>query len=91
MIIHNTDFAFIGLTVARIASQLREGINVNATTSFGSKLGTYVIFSIFDEDKCLTSFHLSGYNSPRDMMDAAFAYCLENQLFKIPMDITLVD
>ena len=88
---HNTDFAFIGLTTARIASQVRDGININMTTSFGTTLGTYVIFSIFDGDKPLESFYLSLCKSPRDMMDKVFAYCLENNLFKIPMDIALVD
>lgn len=91
MNIHNTDFAFIGLTAARIASQVRDGININMATSFGTPLGTYVIFSIFDGDKSLESFYLTLCKSPRDMMDKVFAYCMENNLFKIPMDIALVD
>ena len=91
MNIRNTDFAFIGLTVARIASQLREKINIHATFSFGTELSTYVIISLFDGDECMESFHLSTTNCPRKMMDDIFAFCMEKDLFKVPMDIALVD
>ena len=91
MNIHNTDFAFIGLTVARIASQLREKINISSTFSFGSELGTYVIISLFDGDNCLEGFHLSTYECPRRLMDDIFAFCVEKDLFKVPMDIALID
>ena len=91
MNVHNSDFALIGLTTARIASQLREGINLSVTSSFGTELGTYCIISIFNKEECLISFHLTECEGARDMLDKVFAYCLEKNLFKIPMDITLVD
>lgn len=91
MNIHNMDFAYIGLTVARIASQLKKGISINQTVSFGTDLGTYVIISLFEGDKPLHSFHLSEHRDARDLMDAAFAFCMDNNVFKVPMDITLVD
>lgn len=91
MNIHNTDFAFIGLTVARIASQLREKINLNATFSFGTELGTYAFISLFDGDECMESFHLSRYECPRKLMDEIFAFCVEKDLFKVPMDIAIID
>lgn len=91
MNIHNMDFAYIGLTVARIASQLKKGISINQTVSFGTELGTYVIISLFENDNVLHSFHLSEHGDVRDLMDAIFAFCMDNNVFKVPMDITVVD
>ncbi len=91
MNIHNMDFAYIGLTVARIASQLKKGISINQTVSFGTELGTFVIVSLFENDNVLHSFHLSEHRDVRDLMDAIFAFCMDNNVFKVPMDITVVD
>lgn len=90
---HNTDYGFIGLATARIASQLKSEYSINCSISWceSKEVANYIIIGIHDRtNACLNSFHL--YNqSPRDLMDEVFEYCLTKDLFKIPMNIQLVD
>lgn len=99
MITRNTfDYAQLGLTVARFASQLKPGITIDCNMSFGSHLGTYCIIGLFkssDEEAALPtvikSFYGSECETMRELLDKVFAFCIENDLFKQPLDIKLVD
>lgn len=91
--IHNTDYAFIALTTARIASQLKSEYSINCSFSLceNKEVVNYVIIGIHDTTSiCLRTFHLYR-QTPRDLMDEVFEYCLTKDLFKIPMNIQLVD
>lgn len=96
---HNTfDYAQLGLTVARFASQLKPGIIMDCSFSFGSSSGNYIIIGIFhspetehDLPDVIKSFHGSAYSSIRELLEDTFAFCIENDLFKQPLDIKLVD
>lgn len=97
---YNTfDFAQLGLTVARFASQLKPGISIDCNTSFGSHLGTYCIIGLFRSPAegegalpvVIKSFYGREYENVREFLDKVFAFCIENDLFKQPLDIKLVD
>lgn len=98
MIKHNTfDYAQLGLTVARFASQLKSGITIDCNISFGGPNGNYYIVGLFRRGEApgwwsvIKSFYGSEYKSVRETLDAVFAFCIENDLFKQPLDIKLVD
>lgn len=95
---YNTfDYAQLGLTVARFASQLKPGISIDCNMSFGGPNGNYYIVGLFKmgeapgEWKVIKSFYDSEYKSVRELLDVVFAFCIENDLFKQPLDIKLVD
>ena len=95
---HNTfDYAQLGLTVARFASQMKPGISIDCNMSFGSSHGDYYIVGLFrageapGEWNVIKSFYGSEYKSVRELLDIVFAFCIENDLFKQPLDIKLVD
>lgn len=89
---NNTDYGFIGMHTARIASQMRKIYSVSLSMSFNSKIGSdYIIISIHRVDGgCLESFHDMGQTA-RELMDEVFSYCMEHDLFEIPMNIKLID
>jgi hypothetical protein len=95
MITHNTfDYAQLGLTVARIGSQLKKGIKLNLSCSFAQNDDDgYCFVSLHDagDSTCIASFYRSEFENIRSFMDAVFGYCIENDLFKQPLDIKLVD
>ena len=98
MIKHNTfDYAQLGLTVARFASQLKPGITIDCNISFGGPNGAYFIVGLFRagetqaEWNVIRSFYDNEGKSIRETLDAVFAFCIENDLFKQPLDIKLVD
>ena len=96
---YNTfDFAQLGLTVARFASQLKQGISIDCSMSFGTDLGTYCIIGLFKNAEeegafptVIKSFYGREYENVRELLDIVFAFCIENDLFKQPLDIKLVD
>ena len=91
---HNFDYAYIGLTSARIGSQLKTDFKLELTCSFRmdpSDGYTFVSLHQVSDLTCIKSFFLANFDSPQSFMDAVFAYCLENDLFKQPLDIKLVD
>ena len=95
---YNTfDYAQLGLTVARFASQMKPGISIDCNMSFGSPNGAYFIVGLFrageapGEWNVIKSFYDSEYKSVRELLDIVFAFCIENDLFKQPLDIKLVD
>lgn len=95
---YNTfDYAQLGLTVARFASQLKPGISIDCNISFGGFNGAYFIVGLFrageapGEWNVIKSFYDSEYKSVRELLDIVFAFCIENDLFKQPLDIKLVD
>ena len=96
---YNTfDFAQLGLTVARFASQLKSGITIDCNMSFGSNVGTYCIIGLFKNSEeegalpaVIKSFYGSECETMRELLDKVFAFCIENDLFKQPLDIKLVD
>lgn len=96
---YNTfDFAQLGLTVARFASQLKPGISIDCNLSFGSNIGTYCIIGLFKNAEVeggfpavIKSFYGKEYETVREFLDKVFAFCIENDLFKQPLDIKLVD
>ena len=96
---YNTfDFAQLGLTVARFASQLKPGISLDCNLTFGGINGNYFMVSLFqnaenlgDVPKAIRVFYDSNYKSIRELLDVVFAFCIENDLFKQPLDIKLVD
>lgn len=95
---YNTfDYAQLGLTVARFASQLKPGISIDCNMSFGSPNGNYFIVGLFKmgetsgEWNVIKSFYDSEHKSVRELLDVVFAFCIENDLFKQPLDIKLVD
>ena len=99
MITRNTfDYAQLGLTVARFASQLKPGIAIDCNMSFGSNVGTYCIIGLFKNPEqegalptVIKSFYGSECETMRELLDKVFAFCIENDLFKQPLDIKLVD
>lgn len=98
MTTHNTfDYAQLGLTIARFASQLKPGISIDCNISFGGSAGNYYIVGLFKSGDApgmwnvIKSFYHSEYKSVRELLDAVFAFCIENDLFKQPLDIKLVD
>lgn len=98
MITHNTfDYAQLGLTVARFASQLKPGITIDCNISFGGPNGSYTIIGLFRAGEVqgtwstIKSFYGSHYDTIREFLDAVFAFCIENDLFKQPLDIKMVD
>ena len=99
MITHNTfDYAQLGLTVARFASQMKTGVSIDCNMSFGGPNGNYYIIGLFKNPATIgelpgsiKSFYGSRYNSIREFLDAVFAFCIENDLFKQPLDIKMVD
>lgn len=96
---YNTfDFAQLGLTVARFGSQMKPGITIDCNMSFGSHLGTYCIIGLFKNGEeegafptVIKSFYGSECENMRELLDKVFAFCIENDLFKQPLDIKLVD
>ena len=98
MITRNTfDYAQLGLTVARFASQLKPGISIDCNISFGGLNGAYFIIGLFRAGEApgqwnvIKSFYDSDDKSIREILDEVFAFCIENDLFKQPLDIKLVD
>lgn len=99
MITHNTfDYAQLGLTIARLASQLKPGFCMDCTISFGGFHGDYYKVGIFKNaeteeglSSCIKSFWSCEFASVRDLLDSVLAFCIENDLFKQPLDIKLVD
>ena len=98
MITRNTfDYAQLGLTVARFASQLKPGITIDCNISFGGPNGAYFIIGLFRAGEApgqwnvIKSFYDSDDKSIREILDEVFAFCIENDLFKQPLDIKLVD
>lgn len=99
MITHNTfDYAQLGLTVARFASQLKPGITIDCNISFGSNVGNYCIIGLFKNPEqegtfptVIKSFYGSECETMRELLDKVFSFCIENDLFKQPLDIKLVD
>lgn len=90
---HSTDFGFIALTIARIGRQLKTEYKVAFDMSINDKFGESFSVAIFEKEplKCINSFFDHEYDNPRDFCDAVFAYCIEHDLFKVPMNIELVD
>jgi hypothetical protein len=91
---HNFDYAYIALSASRIGGQLKKGISLNITCGFNTdKAGDYCYLSIYQEEdrKCLNRLYLNDYTNVYDLIDSLFNYCMENDLFKVPMDIKLVD
>lgn len=91
---HNFDYAYIGLTCARIGSQLKEEYKLNLSCSFGqSDNDNYCFISIHraSDSSCVKTFYRSDWKIPQELMDNLFEYCMENDLFKQPLDIKLVD
>lgn len=96
---YNTfDFAQLGLTVARFATQMKPGISIDCSMSFGSTNGTYCIIGLFKNPEqesalpiVIKSFYGSECENMRELLDKVFAFCIENDLFKQPLDIKLVD
>lgn len=93
MKVHNTDFGFIALTIARIGRQLKPEYKVTFDMSINDILQERFVAAIFKNEplKCLESFFDHEYDNPRDFCDAIFAYCVDHDLFKVPMNIELVD
>ena len=99
MITHNTfDYAQLGLTIARLASQLKPGFCMDCTISFGGFHGDYYKVGIFKNAEteeqmpsAIKSFWSCEFASVRDLLDSVLAFCIENDLFKQPLDIKLVD
>lgn len=93
MKVHNTDFGFIGLTIARIGRQLKPEYKVTFHMSINDSPRESFTVGIFENAplKCLETFFDHSYDSPRAFCDAVFAYCIEHDLFKVPMNIELVD
>ena len=90
---HNTDFGFIALTIARIGRQLKSEYKVTFDMSINDKFGESFCVAIFKKEplKCISSFYNHEYNNPRDFCNAVFTYCVEHDLFKVPMNIELID
>ena len=98
MITRNTfDYAQLGLTVARFASQLKQGISIDCNISFGGPNGAYFMVGLFTQGESqsqwdvIKTFYDSDDKSVRETLDEVFAFCIENDLFKQPLDIKLVD
>lgn len=98
MIKHNTfDYAQLGLTIARFASQLKSDIFIDCNMSFGGSNGSYFFISLFTAGESegqwnvIKSFYDSDDKPVRETLDDVFAFCIENDLFKEPLDIKLVD
>lgn len=98
MITRNTfDYAQLGLTVARFASQLKPGVIIDCNISFGGPNGAYFIIGLFrvgetpGQWNVIKSFYDSDEKTVREILDEVFAFCIENDLFKQPLDIKLVD
>ena len=91
---HNFDYAYIGLTCARIGSQLKEGYVLNIAASFCQRGNEYCSIHIMDEKNgfaVIRGFQSAEYETPQNFLDGVFSYCMENDLFKQPLDIKLVD
>ena len=90
---HNFDFAYIGLTCARLGSQLKENYNLNLSATFDQNGNRWSTVSILQAPALVVvrNFLLAEFDSPQSFLDSVFAYCLENDLFKQPLDIKLVD
>ena len=95
---HSTfDYAQLGLTVARFSHQLKPGIIIDCSISFGGPNGPYFIIGLFRVGEVqgkwsvIKSFYDSDDKSIREILDDVFAFCIENDLFKQPLDIKLVD
>lgn len=90
---HNTDFGFIALTIARIGRQLKPEYKVTFNMSINDTPSESIIVGIFESEplKCIKTFFDHEYETPRDFCDAVFAYCVEHDLFQVPMNIELVD
>lgn len=90
---HSTDFGFIALTIARIGRQLKVEYKVTFNMSVNDMPRESFIVGIFENEplKCMKTFFDHEYDNPRDFCDAVFAYCIEHDLFKVPMNIELVD
>lgn len=97
MITRNTfDYAQLGLTVARFASQLKPGISIDCNMSFGGPNGSYFMIGLFTHGEqgqwnVIKTFYDNDDKSVRETLDEVFAFCIENDLFKQPLDIKLVD
>lgn len=90
---HNTDFGFIALTIARIGRQLKTEYKLTFNMSVNDISHENFVAGIFKNEslKCIETFFDYEYDNPRDFCDAVFAYCIEHDLFKVPMNIELVD
>lgn len=90
---YSTDFGFMALTIARIGRQLKAEYKVTFNMSVNDMPRESFIVGIFENEplKCMKTFFDHEYDNPRDFCDAVFTYCIEHDLFKVPMNIELVD
>lgn len=92
------EYAQLGLTVARFASQLKEGVIIDCNVSFNNKNGDYTIIGLYrapanegNFPSVISSFYSSGFNNLRELLDAVFNCCVDMDLFKVPLDIKIID
>lgn len=91
--LNNTDYGFLGLTLARIAEQIKDRYALYANFRFNHGNNELVITlhdKLTDADIYKRTLMNISYD-PRELCDEVFEHCINNDLFKIPMDIKLVD
>lgn len=92
--INNTDFGFAGLSIARIARQLKKDFFISSSMYMsGVDEKDYILISIHsrENNECIYVETSSNYESMRDFCDTIFARCMENDLFEIPLNLKMVD
>ena len=88
---HNFDYAYLGLTCARIGSQLKPEYRLSLSCSFAQGGYCFVSLTRSENNEHIMNFWRGDYDSFRGLMDGVFEYCMEHDLFKQPLDIKLVD
>lgn len=92
--INNTDFGFAGLSIARIARQLKKDFFIsNSMYMSGADEKDYVLIGIHNREnnECVYIETSSNFENMREFCDNVFAHCMENDLFEIPLNLKMVD
>lgn len=91
--LNNTDYGFLGLTLARIAAQIKDRYALYANFRFNHGNDELVITlhdKLTDADIYKRSLVNVSYD-PHELYYEVFGHCFNNDLFEKPTDIKLVD
>ena len=85
---NNMNYSIIGARVQHISQQLRNTVGIKFELCFNNPSNDYWFsIEIFNEN-CYKSFG-AKYKSIDDLFDSIMSYCIERDLFEIPLTISI--
>lgn len=93
-----TDYQIITQRLTHIARQLKPGYEVDARLVFkAERVREYVLVNIrdtnkkFDEELVFMESYSEGVGNPIEFCDMVFSFCFEQNMFKRPIDLIIVN